>query len=94
MNVIINHKSIKMKDILVVAKLKEGKFEKFMGFMQSEEAINERKKIADVTKTIGTVSPVEIINLFIYEIITYLHHLHFNHALCEVDEKINCNILN
>ncbi len=26
-----------MKDILVVGKLKEGAFEKFMGFMQSEE---------------------------------------------------------
>ena len=46
-----------MKDILVVAKLEEGKFEKFMGFMQSEEGINERKKIADLTKTLGTVSP-------------------------------------
>ena len=46
-----------MKDILVVAKLNEGKFEKFMGFMQSEEGINERRKIADLTKTLGTVSP-------------------------------------
>ena len=46
-----------MKDILVVAKLKEGKLEKFMGFMQSEDGINERKKIADLTKTLGTVSP-------------------------------------
>ena len=46
-----------MKDILVVAKLKEDKFEKFMGFMKSEEGINERRKIADLTKTIGTVSP-------------------------------------
>ena len=46
-----------MKDILVVAKLKEGKFDKFMGFMQSEQGINERKKIADLTKTLGTVSP-------------------------------------
>ena len=45
-----------MKDILVVAKIKEGKFEKFMGFMQSEEGVNERKKIADLTKTLGTVS--------------------------------------
>ena len=45
-----------MKDILVVAKLKEGKFEKFMGFMQSEEGMNERRKIADLTKTLGTVS--------------------------------------
>ena len=46
-----------MKDILVVANLKEGKFEKFMGFMQSEHGMNERRKIADLTKTIGTVSP-------------------------------------
>ena len=46
-----------MKDILVVAKLKEGKFDKFMGFMQSEEGMNERRKIADLTKTLGTVSP-------------------------------------
>ena len=33
-----------MKDILVVGRLKEGKFEKFMGFMQSEEGINAQKK--------------------------------------------------
>ena len=46
-----------MKDILVVAKLKEGKFDKFMGFMKSEEGMNERRKIADLTKTLGTVSP-------------------------------------
>ena len=55
--VLINHKSINMKDILVVAKLKEGAFEKFMGFMQSEQGMNERRKIADLTKTLGTVSP-------------------------------------
>ena len=46
-----------MKDMLVVGKLKEGKFDKFMGFMQSEQGINERKKIADLTKTLGTISP-------------------------------------
>ena len=45
-----------MKDILVVADIKKGKFDKFMGFMQSESGINERKKIADLTKTLGTVS--------------------------------------
>ena len=28
-----------------------------MGFMQSEEGIAERKKIADLTQTIGTVAP-------------------------------------
>ena len=32
-----------MKDILVVGKLKEGAFEKFMGFMQSDEGMTERK---------------------------------------------------
>ena len=46
-----------MKDILVVAKLKEGKFDKFMDFMRSEQGMNERRKIADLTKTLGTVSP-------------------------------------
>ena len=46
-----------MKDILVVAKLKEGMFEKFMDFMRSEQGMNERRKIADLTKTLGTVSP-------------------------------------
>ena len=54
---LINVKSINMKDILVVAKLKEGNFEKFMGFMQSEQGMNERRKIADLSKTLGTVSP-------------------------------------
>ena len=35
----------------------KGKFEKFMGFMQSEAGMAERKKVADVTKTVGAVSP-------------------------------------
>ena len=43
--------------MLVVGRLKEGKFEKFMGFMQSDKGMAERKKVADVTKTIGAVSP-------------------------------------
>lgn len=43
--------------MLVVGKIKEGKFEKFMGFMQSEEGIAERKKVADLTKTLASVSP-------------------------------------
>ena len=43
--------------MLVVAKLSEGSFEKFMSFMKSEEGINERRKVADLTKTLGTVSP-------------------------------------
>ena len=31
-----------MKDVLVLGKLKEGKFEKLMSFMQSEEGMAER----------------------------------------------------
>ena len=46
-----------MKDMLVVGRLIEGKFEKFMGFMQSDAGMAERKKVADVTKTLGAVSP-------------------------------------
>ena len=53
-----------MKDILVVAKLKEGMFEKFMGFMQSEKGMSERRKIADLTKTLGTVSPDKSVVMF------------------------------
>ncbi len=53
----LKNKELKMKDILVVGKLKEGAFEKFMGFMQSDEGMAERKKVADVTKTIASVSP-------------------------------------
>ena len=45
------------KEMLVVAKLKDGMFEKFMGFMQSPEGLAERAKVAVVEKTIGTVAP-------------------------------------
>ena len=45
------------KEMLVVAKFKEGegKFEKFMGFMQSPEGLAERKKVAIVEKTMASV---------------------------------------
>ena len=46
-----------MKDILVVGTLKEGQFPKFMSFMKSDEGIAERRKVADLSKTIGTVAP-------------------------------------
>ena len=45
------------KEKQVVAKLKEGMFKKFMGFMQSPEGLAEREKVAVVEKTIGTVAP-------------------------------------
>jgi hypothetical protein len=50
--------------MLVVAKLNEGSFEKFMGFMKSEEGMNERRKVADLTKTLGTVSPDKNVVMF------------------------------
>ena len=47
------------KEMLVLGKFKsgEGKMEKFMGWMQSDEGMVERKKIADVTKTVAAVTP-------------------------------------
>ena len=38
------------KEMLVLGKFKEGKLEKFMGWMQSDEGMTERKKIAHVEK--------------------------------------------
>ncbi len=46
-----------MKDFLVVGTLKAGQFQTFMSFMQSDAGIAERKKVADLSKTVGTVSP-------------------------------------
>ena len=47
------------KEMLAIAKLKsgEGKFEKFMGFMQSEEGMGVRKTIAHVEKTVPGIAP-------------------------------------
>ncbi len=47
------------KEMLAIAQLKsgEGKFEKFMGFMQSDEGMAVRKTIAHVEKTVPAVAP-------------------------------------
>ena len=45
------------KEILVYVDLKEGKFEKFMGWMQSEEGMSVRKSAAYPEKTIASVTP-------------------------------------
>ena len=47
------------KEMLAIAKIKsgEGKFEKFMGFMQSDEGMAVRKTIAHVEKTIPAIAP-------------------------------------
>ena len=46
-------------EMLALAKLKGGEdtFSKFMGWMQSEEGLAERRKFAIPEKTIGTVAP-------------------------------------
>ena len=47
------------KEMLAIAKLKsgEGKFEKFMGWMQSDEAMGVRRTIAHVEKTVPAIAP-------------------------------------
>ena len=47
------------KEMLAIAKIKsgEGKFEKFMGFMQSDEGMGVRKTIAHVEKTVPGIAP-------------------------------------
>ena len=47
------------KEMLAIAKLKsgEGKFEKFMGWMQSDEGMGVRKTIAHVEKTVPAIAP-------------------------------------
>ena len=47
------------KEMLVLGKFKSGvgKFEKFMEWMQSNEGMAERKKIAHVEKTVAAITP-------------------------------------
>ena len=47
------------KMMLAIGKFKEweGHFEKFIGFMQSEEGIAERRKVAHVEKTVPGILP-------------------------------------
>ena len=45
------------KEVLVIVDLKEGKLEKFMGWMQSDEGMSVRKSAAYPEKTIGAVKP-------------------------------------
>ena len=60
------------KEMLAIVKFKEteGSFEKFMGFMQSEEGLNERKKFAYPEKTIASVTPDKsevMFKVFVYD---------------------------
>ena len=47
------------KEMLVLAKFKsgDGMFEKFLGWMQSDEGMGVRKSIAHVEKTVPAVAP-------------------------------------
>ena len=45
------------KEMLVFLKLKEGKLETFMGWMQSDEGMGVRKSIAYPEKTVGAMIP-------------------------------------
>ena len=47
------------KETLAILKFKsgEGKFEKFMGWMQSDEGMGVRKTVADVEKTVPAIAP-------------------------------------
>ena len=45
------------KEMLVYVDLKDGKLEKFMGWMQSDEGMSVRKSAAYPEKTIASVTP-------------------------------------
>ena len=47
------------KETLAILKFKsgEGKFEKFMGWMQSDEGMGVRKTVAHVEKTVPAIAP-------------------------------------
>jgi len=74
-----------MKDILVVFKLKEGKFEKYMGFMQSDVGLAERKKFADVTKTVPAVAPDK--STFMAKIV--VHNIDALHAFLDGSNPVS-----
>ena len=74
-----------MKDMLVVVKLKEGTFEKFMGFMQSDAGLAERKKFADVTKTVPAVAPDK--STFMAKIV--VHNIDALHAFLDGSNPVS-----
>ena len=54
------------KEMLAMARFKQGEgiFEKFMGWMQSEEGMGVRKSVAHVEKTIPALAPDKSYVLF------------------------------
>ena len=45
------------KEMLAILSLNEGKFETFMGWMQSDEGMSVRKSVAYPEKTVGAMIP-------------------------------------
>ena len=74
-----------MQDMLVVFKFKEGKFEKYMGFMQSDEGLAERKKFADVTKTVPGIAPDK--STFMAKIV--VHNIDALHAFLDGSNPVS-----
>ena len=87
------------KEVLVIVDLKEGKLEKFMGWMQSDEGMSVRKSAAHPEKTIGAVKPDKsgvMFKVFVHneekmkEMSKEDHsmgHSHANSVLLEPDEN-------
>ena len=48
------------KEMLVHLKIKEGKLETFMGWMQSDEGMGVRKSVAYPEKTVGAMIPDKV----------------------------------
>ena len=61
------------KEMLAIAKLKsgEGKFEKFMGWMQSDEGMGVRKTVAHVEKTVPAIAPDK--SYVMFKAVSYTH---------------------
>ena len=74
-----------MKDMLVVFKLKESKFEKYLSFMGSDVGLAERKKFADVTKTVPGVAPDK--RIFMAKIV--VHNIDALHAFLDGSNPVS-----
>ena len=59
------------KEMLAIARLKSGKFEKFMGFMQSDEGMAVRKTIAHVEKTVPAIAPNK--SYVMFKVLSLIH---------------------
>ena len=59
-------------ETLVVAHLREGMLEKFMGFMQSDEGMGVRKSVAYPEKTVGAMIPDKSGMLFKVSFLNFL----------------------